>query len=51
MNPDLPLCAWCDRPIPDGEGRMRFASIAFHVRCWGARVAGERPPGPEAREQ
>jgi hypothetical protein len=35
---DAVICEWCGQPIQEGEGRLRFFAIAFHLRCWNASV-------------
>jgi hypothetical protein len=39
---DAVSCEWCRWPILEGEARLRFFAIAFHLRCWDASVEALR---------
>jgi hypothetical protein len=43
-----PICVWCHAPVADGTARLRFFGLVYHLHCWDARMAAERPR-PEPR--
>jgi hypothetical protein len=41
----LPIrCEWCHAPLHEGEARLRFFAIVFHLGCWDASVEALRVP-------
>jgi hypothetical protein len=41
---DAVACEWCRRPIKEGEARLRFFAIAYHLGCGDASVEALMPP-------
>jgi hypothetical protein len=37
-NGPVVSCEWCRTPIHEGEARLRFFAIAYHLGCWDASV-------------
>jgi hypothetical protein len=48
-NGPVVSCEWCRTPIHEGEARLRFFAIAYHLGCWDASVEALIVP-PRGRE-